>query len=184
MHPIHLILSVPLCCVHCITTRYLEHTLPPPLPLYHTLSHTFSPTFLHAILPLWQQSRSSLLLLPVHLPFFNSESKPLKKKKSWIPFLCSSLCVSVLALHPRCSCLVCPHFPSSLSSLYSSPSPCLLLSTLPVVSLGVKEACCVRECVRVCVRVLLGKVSLDWASHLAQRGPGLHYYHKAVTNSI
>lgn len=54
---------------------------------------------------------------------------------------------------PSCHCCSTPlpsltlYFPSSLSSLYSFHSPCLLLSTLPVVSLGMKEAAC---CVYVC----------------------------------
>lgn len=73
-HPFDPPCSPMLCTLH--NHPLLGAHLSSPLPLYHALSHTFSPTFLHAILLLWQQSRSSLVLFPVHLPFFNSESKP------------------------------------------------------------------------------------------------------------
>lgn len=72
-HPFDPPCSPMLCTLH--NHPLLGAHLSSPLP-YHALSHTFSPTFLHAILLLWQQSRSSLVLFPVHLPFFNSESKP------------------------------------------------------------------------------------------------------------
>lgn len=67
---------------------------------------------------------------------------------------------------------------------YSTLCSHLLLPMLPVVSLGVKEACLTGIFQSVCVCVLLDLILVDWACLLHQWGTGLHYYHKAVTGSV
>lgn len=187
---------------------YAPHVFDPPpctpvLCTLHNLSvlssevHLCSLSLFHSPIPLFltPPSPSSLHFFgsnPGHHSFFlppSSNPKPWKLEQLALSHTHSfslSLYLAVLYWLPscyRCSTL----FPSLFlyfPSFLPSPSRCLLLSTLPVVSLGVKEAAwCVCVCVGICA-ALFGKVSLDWACHSQWRGPGLHYYHKAVTNSI
>lgn len=131
-----------------------KRPLPGAAPLLLLNPSTTPPLLAHTFYPgpsvlLWEPSRSSL---PVRLRSFNTKSKHSKKKVAFLSSLFVRFCV--VGLHPCCRpCLSSfPILSLSLSrSLSSSPSPCLLLSSLPAVSLGVKGAW--SACVCVCVSV-------------------------------
>lgn len=153
-----------LCTLHNHPLQSLEVYL-------NSLSYPLSPS--HTLIPLFLNPPPSFFgCSPGHHSFPPSSFSSIPDLESWRS--CSPLLTYLLTL---CTCIfLCSllAIAAPLVFLYfpSSPSPCLLLSTLPVVSLSVKEAVwCVYVCMCVCL-FSQAKSHLTEHATCTSRGPG------------